>query len=69
MAGGQLRVLATGLKRWYGRQPLLTSFGTRLEYEKLVGRQWTIGGALVLRRNDYARRDDVDGWDAERAPR
>ena len=65
VAGGQLRVLATGLKRWYGRQPLLTSFGTRLEYEKLVGGQWTIGGALVLRRNDYARRDDVDGWDAE----
>jgi hypothetical protein len=60
--GGQLRMVATGLKRWYGDRPLVTSFGGRLEYEKLVGGKWTFGGSLLLRHNDYARRRDVDGW-------
>jgi hypothetical protein len=65
LAGGHLRATATGLKRWFGHRPLVASFGAHLEFEKLVGDEWTIGGTLLVRRNDYARRDDVDGWDAE----
>jgi hypothetical protein len=65
LAGGRLRATATGLMRWYGRRPLVSSFGAHLDFEKLVGDNLTLGGTLLLRRNDYARRDDVDGWDAE----
>jgi hypothetical protein len=65
LAGGQLRTTATGLMRWYGRRPLVSSFGAHLEYEKLVGDKWTLGGTLLVRHNNYARRRDVDGWDAE----
>jgi hypothetical protein len=65
VAGGQLRTMATGLMRWYGRRPLVASFGTRFDFDKLVGDKWTIGGTLLLRHNDYARRRDIDGWDAE----
>jgi hypothetical protein len=64
VADGQLRTIATGLKRWYGNQPLVTSVGGRLDYEKLIGGDWTIGGSLLARHIDYARRRDVDGWDA-----
>lgn len=65
LAGGRLRTTATGLVRWYGGRPLVTSLGTRLDYEKLVGDKSTIGGSLRLRHNDYARRSDVDGWAAD----
>jgi len=65
LAGGRLRTTATGLMRWYGRRPLVGSIGARLEYDKLVGGKWTVGGTLLVRHNDYARRRDVDGWDAE----
>jgi len=65
LAGGRLRTTATGLMRWYGREPLVKSFGARLDFDKLVGGKWTLGGTMLLRRNDYARRSDVDGWDAE----
>jgi outer membrane protein len=65
LAGGQVRTTATALKRWYGNRPLVTSFGARLDYEKLVGDSWTLGGTLVLRHNDYARRRDIDGRDLE----
>jgi hypothetical protein len=65
LAGGRLRTTATGLMRWYGGRPLVESFGARLEYDKLVGSKWTVGGTLLVRHNDYARRRDVDGWDAE----
>lgn len=65
LAGGRLRTTATGLMRWYGRRPLVQSFGARLEYDRLVGGKWTVGGTLLVRHNDYARRTDVDGWDAE----
>lgn len=64
LAEGQLRMIVTGLKRWYGNRPLVTSFGGRLDYEKLVGANCTLGGSLLFRRNDYAGRRDVDGWDA-----
>jgi hypothetical protein len=64
LAGGRLRTTATGLMRWYGERPLV-SLGTHLDYEKLVGDKWTVGGSLLVRHNDYARRRDVDGWDAE----
>ncbi|MFL6725032.1 MAG: surface lipoprotein assembly modifier [Sphingomicrobium sp.] len=65
LPGGRLRTTATGLMRWYGERPLVTSLGTQLDYEKLVGDKWTVGGKLLVRHNDYARRRDVDGWDAE----
>jgi hypothetical protein len=65
LAGGRLRTTATGLMRWYGRRPLVASFGARFEYDRLIGDQWTLGGSLLVRHNDYSRRSDVDGWDAE----
>lgn len=65
LAGVRLRTTATGLTRWYGRRPLVQSFGARLEYDKLVDGKWTVGGTLLVRHNDYARRNDVDGWNAE----
>jgi len=65
LAGGQLRTAMTGLKRWYGRRPLVTSLGARLEYDGLAGSSWTLAGSLLVRHNDYASRTDVDGWDAE----
>jgi len=64
LAGGQLRTIATALKRWYGNRPLVSSVGGRLNYETLIGSRWTIGGSLLLRHNDYARRRDLDGWNA-----
>jgi hypothetical protein len=64
-AGGQLRTTATGLMRWYGRRPLVSSLGARADYEKLVGDEWKIGGTFLVRHNDYAKRRDVDGWDVE----
>lgn len=65
LAGGRMRTTATGLMRFYGGRPLVGSLGARLEYDKLVGGKWTVGGTLLVRHNDYARRRDVDGWDAE----
>ena len=65
LAGGRLRTTATGLMRWYGDQRLVASFGAHLDYEKLVGDKWTIGGSLLVRRNNYAQRRDVNGWDLE----
>lgn len=64
-AGGRLRTTATGLMRWYGRRPLVSSLGAHLDFEKFVGGKWTLGATLLVRHNDYARRSDVDGWDAE----
>jgi hypothetical protein len=60
-----LRTTATGLTRWYGNRRLAASIGAHVDYEKLVGGKWTVGGTLLVRHNDYARRRDVDGWDAE----
>jgi len=65
LGGGRLRTTATGLMRWYGRLPLVRSIGGHLDFEKLVGDKWTLGGSLLVRHNDYERRRDVDGWDAE----
>ena len=65
LAGGRLRTTATGLMRWYGRRPLVRSLGVNLDYERLIGDKWTAEGNLLIRRNDYSRRSDVDGWDAE----
>jgi hypothetical protein len=65
VAGGRLRTAATGLMRWYGQRPLVRSLGAHLDFEKLVGDKWTVGGALLVRHNNYARRSDIDGWDAE----
>jgi hypothetical protein len=65
LAGGRLRTSVTGLERWYGRHPLVASFGGELEYEKLVGDAWGEAATLLLRHNDYHGRSDVDGWDGE----
>ena len=65
LGGGQLRTTLTGLRRWYGRHPLVTSVGARVDYDRLAGKSWTLGGSLLVRHNDYFRRGDVDGWDAE----
>jgi hypothetical protein len=65
VGGGELRSTMTGLRRWYGRHPLVTSVGMRLDYNRLAGKSWTLGGALLVRHNDFARRTDVDSWDAE----
>jgi hypothetical protein len=65
LAGGRLRATATGLMRWYGRQPLVDSFGGGLNDERLIGGKWTVGSSFSVRHNDYARRTDVDGLDAE----
>jgi len=65
LGGGQLRTTLTGLRRWYGRHPLVTSVGARVDYDRLAGKSWTLGGSLLVRHNDYARRGDVDGWDTE----
>src|SRR5438270_237010 len=60
LAGGRLRTSVTGVERWYGRRPLVASFGGELEYEKLVGDAWAGGATLLLRHNDYHRRSDAD---------
>jgi len=65
LAGGRLRTTATGLVRWYGRRRLVASFGGHLDYERLVGDKWTLGGTAMVRHNNYAQRRDVDGWDTE----
>ena len=62
---GRLRTTATALMRWYGGRPLVKSFGAHFDYDRLIGSKWTVGGTLVIRHNDYAGRDDVDGWDVE----
>ena len=65
LAGGRLRTTATGLGRWYGKRPLVGSFGAHVDYEKVLARQWTVGGTFLVRHNDYAGRTDIDGWDVE----
>lgn len=65
LGGGRLRTTATALGRWYGGKPLVASFGGHVDYEKLVGNRWTVGGSLIARHNDYRGRNDVDSWDLE----
>jgi hypothetical protein len=65
LAGGRLRMTATGLERWFGGHPLVTSVGTHIAFEKLIGDRSTFGAAVLVRHNNYARRNDVDGWDVE----
>lgn len=67
LAGGRLRVAATGLTRWYGGKSLVTSSGAKLNFDKVIGGKLGIEGALSVRHNAYAGRDDVDGWDVEAA--
>lgn len=65
LSDGRLRVVATGLKRWYGGESLLTSLGGRLNYDKVIAGKWALEASLSARNNAYARRSDVDGWDLE----
>lgn len=64
LAGGQLRATGTALMRWYGKRPLVKSFGAHFDYGRLIGNKWNVGAALLVRHNDYSGRGDVDGWDA-----
>ena len=65
LSGGRLRATATGLQRWYGGKPLVSSIGGRLNFDKVIGGKLGLEAALAVRRNAYFRRDDVDGWDIE----
>ena len=65
--GGQLRVTATALNRWYGGAQLVKSLGGRLSFDKIIAGKSGLEAALAARHNDYARRDDLDGWDIEAA--
>lgn len=65
LSGGSLRVTATGFHRWYGGDPLVTSLGTRLNIDKVIGGQWGLEASIAARFNAFARRSDVDGWDVE----
>ena len=63
LSGGRLRATATALKRWYGGKPLVTSVGGRFNFDKVIKARWGIEASAGVRRNDYARRPDLDGWD------
>jgi outer membrane protein len=65
LSGGRLRVAATGFQRWYGGDPLVTSLGGRLNYDKVIGGKWSLEASLAARHNAYARRSDLNGWDLE----
>jgi len=65
LAGGRLRVAATGFHRWYGGKDLDTSIGGRLHFDKIVGGRLGIDASLAFRRDMYARRDDLDAWNIE----
>ena len=53
------------MQRWYGGRDLVTSPGARLAYDKVIGGKWGIDASLSLRRDDYARRHDVDAWNVD----
>lgn len=65
LAGGRLRAAVTGIRRWYGGDPLVASVGGKLNFDKMIDGKWSIEAALAARHNDYSRRSDVDGWDVE----
>lgn len=65
LSGGRLRVAATGLQRWYGGRPLVSSVGGRFNFDKVIGGKLGLEVSLAVRHNAYSRRDDVDGWDIE----
>ncbi|WP_176594119.1 surface lipoprotein assembly modifier [Sphingobium sp. EM0848] len=65
LSGGRLRVATTGLERWLGGRRLVTSLGGRLNFDKVIGGEWSLEASLSARHNGYARRSDVDGWDIE----
>ena len=65
VSGGRLRFSATGLRRWYGSKPLLTSVGSRLHYDKIVSGKLGVEASLAARHFDYDRRTDHDGWEYE----
>jgi len=67
LAGGRLRLAATGLNRWYGGKQLVTSMGGRLNFDKVIGGKWSLETSLAARHNAYARRSNMDGWDVDAA--
>jgi len=65
LSGGRLRIAATGLERWYGGKHLLTGFGGRLNFDKVIGGKLGLETWLSARHLAYSRRSDIDGWDIE----
>jgi tetratricopeptide (TPR) repeat protein len=65
LQGGRLRATGTLFQRWYGGKPLATSYGGRLDYEKVIGGKWGVEATLALHRDDYAHRHDLDSWNLE----
>lgn len=63
VGGGRLRAAVTGLRRWYGNRLLGSGVGGRLAFDKVVGAKASVEAFASVRRNDYAAREDVDGWD------
>lgn len=65
LGGGRLRAAATGFHRWYGGKDLDTSVGGRLHFDKIIGGKLGIDASLALRRDNYARRRDLDAWNVD----
>ncbi|AIT81028.1 hypothetical protein JI59_15180 [Novosphingobium pentaromativorans US6-1] len=65
LSGGRLRATATAFQRWYGGKDLVTSLGGRLNYDKVIGGKLGIDASLAFRRDNYARRRDLDAWAIE----
>ncbi|MEO7787712.1 MAG: surface lipoprotein assembly modifier [Sphingomicrobium sp.] len=65
LSGGRLRLGITGVRRWFGGHPLLTSVGGRLHFDKIVAGKLGVEASLAARHFNYARRTDFDGWEYE----
>jgi len=65
IAGGRLRTSATAFKRWYGGHTLSTSFGGKLNFDKVINGKLGTETALAARHDNYSRRDDIDAWNIE----
>lgn len=65
LSGGRLQVVATAFQRWYGGEPLDTSLGARLHYDKIVGGKLGIEATLAVRHDDFVSRSDLDSWNVE----
>ncbi|HKX77265.1 MAG TPA: surface lipoprotein assembly modifier [Novosphingobium sp.] len=65
LAGGRLRATASAFRRWYGGDTLVTSPGGRLAFDKVIGGKWSLDASLALRRDNYARRRDLDAWNID----
>jgi hypothetical protein len=65
ISGGRLRTTATAFERWYGGKTLSTSFGGKLDFDKVINGKLGIETALAARHDNYERRDDIGAWNIE----